>query len=153
MHAQHPAQCRPHYRQTESCCKTNENKKKYREILFNHRLHSSRNMQLRTIFGRSYSRIRPLPDFAHAFSRVAFPNCAHAFSRAALPIRNIWFNTIWCRRRDSNSHDFRHRPLKTACLPIPPRRPIRLRVGNSAVTPPHAPVVTLESRLPWSRIH
>ena len=28
----------------------------------------------------------------------------------------------WCRRRDSNSHGFRHRPLKTACLPIPPRR-------------------------------
>lgn len=30
----------------------------------------------------------------------------------------------WCRWRDSNSHSFRHRPLKTACLPIPPHRPI-----------------------------
>src|SRR5581483_5244531 len=29
---------------------------------------------------------------------------------------------LWCRRRDSNSHGFRHRPLKTACLPISPRR-------------------------------
>src|SRR3546814_437188 len=28
----------------------------------------------------------------------------------------------WCRRRDSNSHSFRHYPLKIACLPIPPRR-------------------------------
>src|SRR5271154_2734604 len=28
----------------------------------------------------------------------------------------------WCRRRDSNSYAFRHCPLKTACLPIPPRR-------------------------------
>lgn len=30
-------------------------------------------------------------------------------------------NKFWCRRRESNSHDFRHSPLKTACLPIPPR--------------------------------
>ncbi len=29
---------------------------------------------------------------------------------------------IWCRRRDSNSHSFRHYPLKIACLPISPRR-------------------------------
>ncbi len=29
---------------------------------------------------------------------------------------------VWCRRRDSNSHSFRHYPLKIACLPIPPRR-------------------------------
>ena len=35
-------------------------------------------------------------------------------ARATLP--------IWCRRGDSNSHGFRHRPLKTACLPISPRR-------------------------------
>src|SRR6478735_5526412 len=28
----------------------------------------------------------------------------------------------WCRRRDSNSHSFRHYPLKIACLPISPRR-------------------------------
>jgi len=30
----------------------------------------------------------------------------------------------WCRRRDSNSHSFRHYPLKIACLPISPRRHI-----------------------------
>ena len=30
---------------------------------------------------------------------------------------------IWCRRGDSNSHGLRHCPLKTACLPISPRRP------------------------------
>jgi hypothetical protein len=29
---------------------------------------------------------------------------------------------FWCRRRDSNSHSFRHYPLKIACLPISPRR-------------------------------
>ncbi|SOY56393.1 hypothetical protein CBM2592_A90354 [Cupriavidus taiwanensis] len=29
---------------------------------------------------------------------------------------------VWCRRRDSNSHSFRHYPLKIACLPISPRR-------------------------------
>ena len=28
----------------------------------------------------------------------------------------------WCRRPDSNRHGSRHCPLKTACLPIPPRR-------------------------------
>ncbi len=28
---------------------------------------------------------------------------------------------IWCGRRDSNSHTFRHYPLKIACLPISPR--------------------------------
>ena len=28
----------------------------------------------------------------------------------------------WCRRGDSNSHGLRHCPLKTACLPISPRR-------------------------------
>lgn len=27
---------------------------------------------------------------------------------------------IWCGRWDSNPHAFRHRPLKTACLPVPP---------------------------------
>ena len=37
----------------------------------------------------------------------------------------------WCRRRDSNSHSFRHYPLKIACLPIPPRR-LRL---NCPATP------------------
>jgi hypothetical protein len=29
---------------------------------------------------------------------------------------------VWCRRRDSNPHDFTHTPLKRACLPIPPLR-------------------------------
>lgn len=28
---------------------------------------------------------------------------------------------IWCGRRDSNSHTFRHTALNRACLPIPPR--------------------------------
>lgn len=34
----------------------------------------------------------------------------------------------WCRRRDSNSHSFRHYPLKIACLPISPRRLLRKAV-------------------------
>ncbi len=29
---------------------------------------------------------------------------------------------IWCRWRDSNSHELPHYPLKIACLPIPPHR-------------------------------
>jgi hypothetical protein len=29
---------------------------------------------------------------------------------------------LWCRGRDSNSHSFRHYPLKIACLPISPPR-------------------------------
>jgi hypothetical protein len=33
-----------------------------------------------------------------------------------------WLCYFWCRRRDSNSHSFRHYPLKIACLPISPRR-------------------------------
>ena len=33
-----------------------------------------------------------------------------------------WPQSIdWCGRRDSNSHTFRHYPLKIACLPISPR--------------------------------
>lgn len=36
-------------------------------------------------------------------------------------IRLLWI-VRWCRRRDLNSHDFRHYPLKIACLPIPPPR-------------------------------
>ena len=36
----------------------------------------------------------------------------------------------WCRRRDSNSHGFRHRPLKTACLPISPRRRSRCSIDQ-----------------------
>lgn len=38
----------------------------------------------------------------------------------------------WCRRRDSNSHSFRHYPLKIACLPIPPRRPGTLSQAKPA---------------------
>ena len=37
----------------------------------------------------------------------------------------------WCRRRDSNSHSFRHYPLKIACLPISPRRPICLLLHSA----------------------
>jgi hypothetical protein len=40
--------------------------------------------------------------------------------RHAVLVRYCLF--CWCRRRDSNSHSFRHYPLKIACLPIPPRR-------------------------------
>ena len=29
---------------------------------------------------------------------------------------------VWYRRPDLNRHDFRHHPLKMACLPISPRR-------------------------------
>ena len=32
------------------------------------------------------------------------------------------YTYIWCRWPDSNRHSFRHCPLKTACLPIPPHR-------------------------------
>ena len=28
----------------------------------------------------------------------------------------------WCRRGDSNPHEFPHHPLKMACLPVPPLR-------------------------------
>src|SRR5512138_1544666 len=46
----------------------------------------------------------------------------------------------WCRRGDSNSHGFRHCPLKTACLPISPRRRVLLLLarylGMSPALPP-----------------
>lgn len=46
-----------------------------------------------------------------------------ALSRFLFYARNtVDENRIWCRRRDSNSHSFRHYPLKIACLPISPRR-------------------------------
>ena len=41
----------------------------------------------------------------------------------------------WCRRRDSNSHSFRHYPLKIACLPISPRRHGGLPSGRPHDTP------------------
>ena len=41
----------------------------------------------------------------------------------------------WCRRGDSNSHGLRHCPLKTACLPISPRRLVRTPASSR---PPHA---------------
>ena len=34
----------------------------------------------------------------------------------------FFFNYLWCRWPESNRHSFRHCPLKTACLPIPPHR-------------------------------
>mmetsp|Transcript_8053 Transcript_8053/g.15576 ORF Transcript_8053/g.15576 Transcript_8053/m.15576 type:complete len:205 (+) Transcript_8053:608-1222(+) len=37
---------------------------------------------------------------------------------------------FWCRRRDSNSHSFRHYPLKIACLPISPRRLVLISSDN-----------------------
>ena len=42
---------------------------------------------------------------------------AFSAERCGFIVRNSW-----CRRRDSNSHSFRHYPLKIACLPISPRR-------------------------------
>ena len=45
-------------------------------------------------------------------------HCLCAAHRCA-PMRG---DSFWCRRGDSNSHGFRHCPLKTACLPISPRR-------------------------------
>jgi hypothetical protein len=49
-----------------------------------------------------------------------------------LSLSYLLYGATWCRRRDSNSHSFRHYPLKIACLPIPPRRHsphILLRLG------------------------
>src|SRR5262249_43819224 len=37
---------------------------------------------------------------------------------------NCGLSLTWCRRGDSNSHGLPHCPLKTACLPISPRRPV-----------------------------
>src|SRR6185503_13587535 len=45
-------------------------------------------------------------------------------------MRPSWLLVSWCRRRDSNSHSFRHYPLKIACLPISPRR-LELRVRQA----------------------
>jgi hypothetical protein len=41
--------------------------------------------------------------------------------------RNAEFREIGCRRGDSNSHGLPHHPLKTACLPVPPRRRVGVR--------------------------
>jgi hypothetical protein len=43
------------------------------------------------------------------------------------PVRLMW-RTIWgswCGWRDSNSHGFPSRPLKTVCLPVPPHPQIQ----------------------------
>ena len=40
--------------------------------------------------------------------------------------------SFWCRRGDSNSHGLRHCPLKTACLPISPRRLVSALHGRFA---------------------
>jgi hypothetical protein len=50
------------------------------------------------------------------------PYCAGATLRDRNAPRARSFVDSWCRRRDSNSHSFRHYPLKIACLPISPRR-------------------------------
>ncbi len=66
-----------------------------------------------------------------------------ANAQSVIPTLNysllILFPKIWCRRRDSNSHSFRHRPLKTACLPIPPRRQLNL---NSESKKPYVGTLT-----------
>ena len=41
----------------------------------------------------------------------------------------------WCGRRDSNPHDFRHRNLNPARLPVPPRPQWRKRRPAAEVTP------------------
>ena len=38
------------------------------------------------------------------------------------PIKKLF----WCRWPESNRHSFRHCPLKTACLPIPPHRQVQI---------------------------
>ncbi len=45
---------------------------------------------------------------------------------------------LWCRRPESNRHGLRHCPLKTACLPIPPRRRIFSYTRHIRVLPPEA---------------
>src|SRR5574343_334637 len=51
---------------------------------------------------------------------------AHRLTLCCTPLRDTGIlpaeYITWCRRRDSNSHSFRHYPLKIACLPISPRR-------------------------------
>ena len=54
-------------------------------------------------------------------SRRAALRIAGAPCREHCPTENS-DQVFWCRRRDSNSHSFRHYPLKIACLPISPRR-------------------------------
>ncbi len=58
-----------------------------------------------------------------------------AFQFAELGGQTYRSNNTWCRRRDSNSHSFRHYPLKIACLPISPRRPC-VSVGRQSSNQP-----------------
>ena len=46
----------------------------------------------------------------------------HFSIKSQLGLSRAGLDIFWCRRRDSNSHSFRHYPLKIACLPISPRR-------------------------------
>ena len=46
----------------------------------------------------------------------------HRRNAGSLHVQGYPGTNSWCRRRDSNSHSFRHYPLKIACLPISPRR-------------------------------
>src|SRR6476620_11705216 len=46
----------------------------------------------------------------------------HSREKASSGSPSLALYLLWCRRRDSNSHSFRHYPLKIACLPISPRR-------------------------------
>jgi hypothetical protein len=42
---------------------------------------------------------------------------------------------IWCRRGDSNPHEFPHHPLKMACLPIPPLRHLKKLLSINSRNP------------------
>src|SRR5437870_6850177 len=57
-------------------------------------------------------------------------------------------NNHWCRRRDSNSHSFRHYPLKIACLPISPRRRTLKLFAGSLRPEAHYYDITSESDYP-----
>ncbi len=101
-------------------------------------------MHVRTILVGSFA-----PSPRQPYSRLS----PHA--KSSLPEQAIYFNSkaysrphphrlrsirAWCRRRDSNPHGSRHRPLKTACLPVPPLRhrrfaaPKPLSQGNRGLT-------------------
>lgn len=69
--------------------------------------------------GRRASRKRRAIKKPASLKMRVFQRSRHYLEKITWKI--TWKNS-WCRRRDSNSHSFRHYPLKIACLPISPRR-------------------------------
>src|SRR6516225_10599880 len=63
--------------------------------------------------------------FQHGHRRVPRP----------LSVPNRGPSQTWCRRGDSNSHGLRHCPLKTACLPISPRRLVSFQASSLGRSP------------------